>query len=168
MLQNHSNLNIMGVPPLPPSLLGAPGFPLSTRTIRPPRQSSTGQIGQPFGQRLDKITGNKSCVLIGTIDGGLGMLIPVEERMYRRLALLQQIMSMGVPTSCALNPREYRQIKTTRFVVEKKKGVLDGSLLWKFVSLEGGLQEELAAAMGVSTDTILENLLELDLMTSFF
>lgn len=96
------------------------------------------------------------------------MMIPVEERMYRRLALLQQIMRMGVPTPCALNPREYRLIKTTRFVAEKKKGVLDGTLLWKYVSLESGLQDELAAAMGVTADTILENLLELDLLGTFF
>ena len=96
------------------------------------------------------------------------MLIPVDERMYRRLALLQQIMSMGVPTPCALNPREYRLIKTTRFVTQKKKGVLDGSLLWKYVGLESSLQDELAAAMGVTADTILENLLELDLLGTFF
>ena len=125
-------------------------------------------MGQPFGQKLDKFSGTKSCVLVGTIDGGLGMLMPVEERMYRRLALLQQIMSMGVPTPCGLNPREYRVIRTTRFVTEKKKGILDGTLLWKYVSLESSLQDELAAAMGVTTDTILESLLELDLLGSFF
>ena len=96
------------------------------------------------------------------------MLMPVDERMYRRLALLQQIMSMGVPTPCGLNPREYRVIRTTRFVTEKKKGILDGTLLWKYVSLESSLQDELAAAMGVTTDTILESLLELDLLGSFF
>lgn len=112
--------------------------------------------------------GSKSCLVIGTIDGGLGMLIPVEERMYRRLALLQQIMSMGVETPCALNPREYRLIKTSRFLLQKKKGILDGSLLWKFIGLESVLQDELAAAMGVTTDIILENLLEIDLLGTFF
>lgn len=152
-------------PPLPPHSM-PPGNP-SNRIVRS-RQSATSAMGQPFGQRLDKFSGTKSCVLVGTIDGGLGMLMPVEERMYRRLALLQQIMSMGVPTPCGLNPREYRVIRTTRFVPEKKKGILDGTLLWKYVSLESSLQDELAAAMGVTTDTILESLLELDLLGSFF
>jgi hypothetical protein len=59
-------------------------------------------------------------------------------------------------------------MKTSRFVIQKKKGVLDGSLLWKYVGLESTLQDELAKAMGVTTDIILENLLELDLLGSFF
>ena len=161
---NQLQLQLPGAPPLPPNPIP---FSQNIR-ISKPRQSNTSATGQPFGQRLDKLGSCKSCVLIGTIDGGLGMLLPMEERMYRRLALLQQIMSMGVATPCALNPRDYRLIKTTRFVAQKKKGVLDGSLLWKYVGLEGTLQDELAAAMGVSTDTILENLLELDLLGTFF
>ena len=175
---------LMTQPPLPPMPPPMPqmGLPLSLSLVPPPlppqsmppsrvarlRQSATSAVGQPFGQKLDKFSGTKSCVLVGTIDGGLGMLMPVDERMYRRLALLQQIMSMGVPTPCGLNPREYRVIRTTRFVTEKKKGILDGTLLWKYVSLESSLQDELAAAMGVTTDTILESLLELDLLGSFF
>ena len=158
---------LMGAPPLPPNPLPL-SLSLSLIRANKQKQSITSATGQPFGQRLDKISGNKSCVLIGTIDGGLGMLLPVEERMYRRLALLQQIMCMGVATPCALNPRDYRLIKTTRFVTQKKKGVLDGSLLWKFIGLESTLQDELAAAMGITTDTILENLLELDLLGTFF
>lgn len=156
---------VLGAPPLPPNPI-----PLSLSLVRvnKPKQSATSATGQPFGQRLDKLSSSKSCILIGTMDGGLGMLLPVEERMYRRLALLQQIMSMGVATPCGLNPRGYRLIKTTRFVTQKKKGVLDGSLLWKFVGLESSLQDELAAAMGITTDTILENLLELDLLGTFF
>jgi hypothetical protein len=90
-----------GPPPLPPA-----GMPLGKGVKS--RQLITGLTGQPFGQRLDKLAGTKSCVLIGTMDGGLGMMLPVEERTYRRLALLQQIMSMGVPTPCALNPRYVR------------------------------------------------------------
>jgi hypothetical protein len=59
-------------------------------------------------------------------------------------------------------------MKTSRFVVQKKKGVLDGSLLWKYVGLDSTSQDELAGAMGVTTDIILENLLEIDLLGTFF
>jgi hypothetical protein len=36
------------------------------------------------------------------------------------------------------------------------------------VSLDSALQDDLAAAMGVTTDAILENLLEIDLLSTFF
>jgi len=157
----------------PPPLPGGAGGPANGRRGRGGRG---GVSLQPFGQRLEKqapsVGGQapqlRTCVLAGTIDGGLGLFVPVDERTYRRLALLQQLMGMGVPTPCALNPRDYRLLKTSRFVAQRRKGVLDGALLWKFVSLDSALQDDLAAAMGVTTDAILENLLEIDLLSTFF
>ena len=122
----------------------------------------------PLGSRFDKSTSSKCCVLVGTADGSLGLLLPVEERMHRRLALLQNIMSTTVPMACALNPVEYRCLKTTRPKVDRKRGILDGNLLWNFVNLPGALQDELASVMGTSADVILENLQDLDMLTSFF
>jgi hypothetical protein len=77
-------------------------------------------------------------------------------------------MSMTLESVCALNPKEYRLFKSARFRLEKKKGVLDGTLLWKFVSLDVSVQEYLAASMGTSTTTILENLQDLELAAQFF
>ena len=97
------------------------------------------------------------------------MLAPVDEGVHRTLALLQQIMSTTVPTSCGLNPRQFRQLKCSRQRLEKtNKGILDGNLLWQFANLEGSLQEELAFAMGTTADIILDNLLEIDMLNSFF
>ena len=70
--------------------------------------------------------------------------------------------------SCGLNPREFRILKTKRFQLEKKKGVLDGNLLWLFITLERSLQDELTAAMGTTVDIVLDNLLEIDLLNTFF
>ena len=177
------------LPPLPPPKpgmsmggqynQGGPGttLPIVATVQQQQRRGRGGKSwntsAQPFGQRFEKIAslGNhshRSCVLTGTIDGGIGLFVPVEERTHRRLALLQQLMSMGVPTPCALNPRDYRLLKTSRFVAQRHKGVLDGALLWKFVSLDSALQDDLAAAMGVTTDAILENLLDIDMQSSFF
>jgi hypothetical protein len=75
---------------------------------------------------------------------------------------------MVVPTTFALNPRDFRLLKTKRFFAGRKRGILDGSLLWKFVSLDVRTQDELAGAMGVSADVILDNLLDIDVACSFF
>jgi len=121
-----------------------------------------------FGSRLDKGSSARTVTLVGTMDGSIGALVPVDPEIYRRLALLQELMSVGVPTPCALNPREYRVIKTSRVKVEKKRGILDGNLLWKFATLETSLQNELVAAMGTTADIIIENLQEIDLALHFF
>jgi cleavage and polyadenylation specificity factor subunit 1 len=105
---------------------------------------------------------------MGTSDGGIGIYIPVEERAYRRLALLQQILSTALETSLALNPRDFRVFRTSKVQPPSKKGVLDGTVLWRFVSLEASLQDELTASIGTTTDLVLENLHELDMLTAFF
>lgn len=47
------------------------------------------------------------------------------------------------------------------------RNVLDGQLLFAYVSLDRRLQEELARAVGTERAVALDNLLELDLSTSF-
>lgn len=122
----------------------------------------------PFGSLLDKSAGHKTCTVVGTVDGGLGVLLPVDEKTYRSLSLLQQIMAMGVPTTCCLNQRDYRTIKTISVRLEKKRGVLDGTLLWRFASLPTSLQNDLAAVIGTSADAVLDSLSKLDAAISFF
>ena len=121
-----------------------------------------------LGSRLEKNQSLKSCLIIGTADGGVGILIPIDERIYRRLALLQQIMYTTQPMICSLNPIEYRAIKTSKQRMERKRGLLDGNLLWTFINLEESLQEELANTMGTTSDSIIENLEELDTLSLFF
>ena len=125
-------------------------------------------VQRTYGTRLDKSSSSKSSLVVGSTDGSLGLVVPVDERTYRRLALLQQIMGMAIEASCGLNPREFRILKTKRFQLEKKKGVLDGNLLWLFITLERSLQDELTAAMGTTVDIVLDNLLEIDLLNTFF
>jgi hypothetical protein len=147
---------------------------MNTLDYRPPpppprsRKGSTFPL-QRFGTRLNKAAfPPKGTVLVGTMDGGLGLLQPLEERMYRRLALLQQIMTMTVPTSFSLNPREYRLLKTAHLRVTRKKGMLDGCLLSLFCTLPPSLQDQLAATVGATSYLIKENLHELDYLCRYF
>ena len=121
----------------------------------------------PFAARMNK-KGKKDNILVGTLEGAVGVLSAVEERTYRRLALMQQIMITSVRSVCALNPREFRLMKTAHFRGEKKRGVLDGTLLYQYVCMDGTMQDEIAAAMGVTADLLLDNLREIDLSAAVF
>jgi hypothetical protein len=121
-----------------------------------------------LGSRLEKNHCLKSCLIFGTADGGVGVLLPIDERIHRRLAVLQQIMYTTQPMSCCLNPNEYRTIKISKHRNEKKRGIIDGNLLWSFINLEESLQDELASAMGTTSDAIIENLEELEMLSLFF
>lgn len=132
------------------------------------RGESTLQPIAPFGSLLDKSTGQKTCMVVGTVDGGLGVLLPVDEKTYRSLSLLQQIMAMGVRTTCCLNQRDFRTLNTATLRLEKKRGVLDGTLLWRYASLTVSMQNDLAAVIGTTADIIIDSLAKLDSAISFF
>jgi hypothetical protein len=141
--------------------------------------SGTQQVLVPFGTTLDKQNAAKSCVILGTADGSLGILLPLDEKIYRRLALLQQLMLMGVKSKLSFNPKDFRSFKsTTRVKLNVSTGggakggksnvILDGTILWKFYSLPIVLQEELSIVIGTTRDIILENLNRLDRLCAFF
>lgn len=150
-------------------------LPISTEYAPSRRHPRTGAALPPlaaFGSTLEKEclgTNNKVCLVAGTVDGGVGVLIPVDEKTHRTLSLLQQIMAIGMPSTCGLNQRDYRLIKNVnRVMLERKKGVLDGTLLWRFPSLPAALQNDLAGVVGMTPDSVLECLVKLDTQIAFF
>lgn len=98
------------------------------------------------------------------------MVFCLEERMYKRLIMLQQIMVMTVPTPFALNPRDYRQYNDAHLHVRvaRKGAFIDGSVLYLFLSLPPKMQDQLAATVGATSYLIKENLHELDYLNRFF
>lgn len=133
------------------------------------RYQNTSDASIPFGSRYIKTSLQRTCTILGTIDGQVGVLLPVEEKIYKRLNILQHLLCMTLPSLCALNPKDYRVIKTSKYRFDKqKKGVLDANILWQFVSLTSSMQDELATAMGTSADIIFDNLYELNLSFQFF
>ena len=163
-------------PPSPPHPLPGPikrPPPPNPGDVRPPPPPPRSRKGsnfnlQLFGARFNKSLATKTCLIVGTMDGGLGVLVPLEEKMYKRLMLLQQLMGMALPTPLALNPRDYRTFKSSRFRSTRKKTLLDGRLLWHFYQLDLSLQEALAAAVGTSAYLVKENLREIDCISNFF
>lgn len=43
-----------------------------------------------------------------TLDGGLGYVLPVPEKTYRRLLMLQNVLVNHIPHTGGLNPKAFR------------------------------------------------------------
>lgn len=46
--------------------------------------------------------------MIATLDGGIGCLLPIPEKVYRRLSMLQVKMTQGLRHNAGLNPKAFR------------------------------------------------------------
>jgi hypothetical protein len=167
----HLAINGVAPPPPPPRTRKGSNFPLHIYGARLFKQQMITGVGM---NASDTVRNKRSCTMVGTMDGALGCLVPLDEKMYKRLALLQQIMSMLLPSTLALNPRDYRipvgwkskypflQATTGR------KIVLDGCVLFQFLDLDHAIQEELAHTLGVTAFFLRENLHEIDYLSRFF
>lgn len=108
-------------------------------------------------------------VVFGNVDGSVGIIIPIEEEIYDRLLTLQSMMVSGLPHFAGLNPKAFRKFKPTYKTLRPKcSAILDGELLMKYLSLEVAYQREFARLVGTTPEHILNNLLSIDLSTSFF
>lgn len=110
------------------------------------------------------------------MEGSLSSLVPIDEKVYKRLALLQQMMCVLLPTPFALNPKEYRYPKVWFPKVPyegllssgEKRFILDGCIVSKFLCLNTAIQDELASIMGTTAYMIRENLHEIDYLSRCF
>jgi hypothetical protein len=104
------------------------------------------------------------------LGGGLGALVPVDERVYRRLDLLQSAMiaSPLVGRNAGLNPKASAAARLPRTAHRRRKtNIIDGRLVWRFVSLERLAQRKLALLIGTTVETILDDLLCIDLVLAW-
>ncbi|KAK2512662.1 Cpsf1 [Columba livia] len=51
---------------------------------------------------------------LATLDGGLGLLLPMQEKTYRRLLMLQNALGSALAHHAGLNPRAFRLLHTER------------------------------------------------------
>ncbi|KOB61843.1 putative cleavage and polyadenylation specific factor 1, partial [Operophtera brumata] len=71
-----------------------------------------------------------------TLDGGLGYILPLSEKMYRRLLMLQNVMNNYCCHIAGLNPRAHRTYKSPKKQVGgAARGMLDGDLVAQFTSM---------------------------------
>jgi len=116
-----------------------------------------------FGRSDDD---QKLGAFFGSTDGGLGSVVPLSEPVYWRLTALQSVLANALESDCALSWRAWRLYRRTPRrggcrSNDRKKGVIDGDLIARYVDLPLTMQEDLASAIGSTVDLILDNILEL-------
>ncbi|TKC44298.1 hypothetical protein EI555_001743 [Monodon monoceros] len=106
---------------------------------------------------------------LATLDGGIGLLLPMQEKTYRRLLMLQNALTTMLPHHAGLNPRAFRMLHVDRRVLQNAvRNVLDGELLNRYLYLSTMERGELAKKIGTTPDIILDDLLETDRVTAHF
>ncbi|KAA0710565.1 Cleavage and polyadenylation specificity factor subunit 1 [Triplophysa tibetana] len=112
---------------------------------------------------------NKQITWFATLDGGVGLLLPMQEKTYRRLLMLQNALTIMLPHHAGLNPKAFRMLQYDRRTLQNAvKNILDGELLNKYLYLSTMERSELAKKIGTTSDIILEDLLEIDRVTAHF
>ncbi len=72
-------------------------------------------------------------VIFGTLDGGLGALIPIEEGTYQRLIALQARLYHSVSHMAGMNPKAFRHLKAEKKLIRNiYHNILDGDLLYRY------------------------------------
>nr|XP_021544417.1 cleavage and polyadenylation specificity factor subunit 1 [Neomonachus schauinslandi] len=112
---------------------------------------------------------NKHITWFATLDGGIGLLLPMQEKTYRRLLMLQNALTTMLPHHAGLNPRAFRMLHVDRRILQNAvRNVLDGELLNRYLYLSTMERGELAKKIGTTPDIILDDLLETDRVTAHF
>ncbi len=120
---------------------------------------------------------NRYAAIAGTLEGGLSLVVPVTEKMFKRLYSLYSRMVTHVEHHAGLNPRGFRQLYLPYHLLAATtavsgppgpKGILDGDLTNEFKSLPSDKQYELAKAIGSKPDRILDDLLDLEVILEYF
>ncbi|XP_064466494.1 cleavage and polyadenylation specificity factor subunit 1-like [Ornithodoros turicata] len=120
-------------------------------------------------RRLAASIDGRQIVMFATLDGSLGYILPVPEKTYRRLLMLQNVLVTNIPHYAGLNPKGFRTCQSQRKLLgNPHKNILDGELIWKFMHLSFMERNELSKKIGTSVTQILDDLLEIESYTAHF
>jgi cleavage and polyadenylation specificity factor subunit 1 len=122
-------------------------------------------------------TKQRTALVYGTHSGSLGAIVPLDELSYKRLELLQIVMTNVLCQRAGLNPRSFRLRRwrggdrspyRLNSRASRQRSVADGALLAEYLALDRSKQKELARAIGTSVHVIIETILKIQHSISFF
>ena len=77
--------------------------------------------------------------------------------------MLQNVLLGHSEHLCGLNPKVFRTVKySRRLMLNPSRSVVDGELVWSYVSLPYNEKVEVAKKIGTKVDEILADLIEID------
>ncbi|KAM3957206.1 cleavage and polyadenylation specificity factor subunit 1 [Aphomia sociella] len=104
-----------------------------------------------------------------TLDGGLGYVLPLSEKTYRRLLMLQNVVNNYACHAAGLNPRAHRTYKPIRRGSgAAARGILDGDLVALYSTMPRAEQHDIAKKIGTKVEEIMADLYEIDRLTAHF
>lgn len=104
-----------------------------------------------------------------SMDGGIGSLLPVPEKTYRRLLMLQNVLVTSIQHVAGLNPKAFRTYKSARKLLSNPaRGIIDGELVWKFFSLPSNEKAEVAKKIGTKVEEIMDDIQDIERLTAHF
>ena len=98
-------------------------------------------------------------VLLGTLEGALAGVAPVDEGAYAPLRALTDAMQLALPHPAGLNPRGHRAARERAGRAGKQpcpETLLDLPLLGRFLGAPWGVQHELADRVGAPRDALVK------------
>lgn len=107
-------------------------------------------------------------LLCGGADARVACLSPVGTRVFARLNSLAKAFVYSHPQNAALNPLAFRLYASQSPHKHPvwRKNVLDGDLLFEFLSLSVPLQRQLSEMIGTNRHQLIDNLAEVALSTA--
>ncbi|XP_046618438.1 cleavage and polyadenylation specificity factor subunit 1 [Neodiprion virginianus] len=107
--------------------------------------------------------------MYATLDGSLGYVLPVPEKTYRRLLMLQNVLVSHISHTAGLNPKAYRTYKSyVRMQGNPARGIIDGDLVWKYLFLPNNEKVDVAKKIGTRVQEIIEDITDIDRQTGHF
>ncbi|CAH0759559.1 unnamed protein product [Diatraea saccharalis] len=115
-------------------------------------------------------TNPRHVTIYTTLDGSIGYVLPVSEKMYRRLLMLQNVMNNYCCHIAGLNPRAFRTYKSARRQVGggPARGILDGDLVSLYSTMPNAEKQDIAKKIGTKVEEITADLYEIDRLTAQF
>ncbi|XP_012228183.1 cleavage and polyadenylation specificity factor subunit 1 isoform X1 [Linepithema humile] len=107
--------------------------------------------------------------MYASLDGSLGYILPVPEKTYRRLLMLQNVLVTHICHVAGLNPKAYRTYKSyVRNQGNPARGIIDGDLVWRYLFLPNNEKADVAKKIGTRVQEIIEDITEIDRQTAHF
>ncbi|CAD5226198.1 unnamed protein product [Bursaphelenchus xylophilus] len=129
-----------------------------------------GHMGEPFLENPDQIREIHTCVF-ATLEGSFGIIRPISEKAFRRLQMLQQIMTSHIPQPAGLNPRGSKALKPLRTHNQMSgisRFIVDANLVFQYQHLNQQEKADLAKNVGSSRFQIMDDITELRRVVSHF
>lgn len=120
----------------------------------------------PGSGSTNEVYSRAQVTMFGTLDGAIGEVLPISEKIYRRLLMLQNSLTVGIPHIAGLNPKAYRTARHEKFSLRNpSRNILDGDLLWKFTNLSFHERQEFARKIGTTSSQIINDLMDIQRAT---